>query len=183
VTALGAPQPRTLTESLRAMSAEELATLLALRPDLRDPVPVDISELASRSTTSASCSFPLTHSASVSWTRHHLQLAPRPRKWCQVALGRSCTDRPLRVRRNCLRVVERFVIQTDLTAVTPGPLEHTVAADLRLLADQESRGGGGVYRFSATSLRRAFDQGWSASEVRVWLERHATTDVPSHSSI
>jgi hypothetical protein len=43
VTALRAPQrPRTLTESLRAMSAEELATLLALRPDLRDPVPVDI---------------------------------------------------------------------------------------------------------------------------------------------
>jgi hypothetical protein len=55
VTPLRAPQrPRTLTESMRAMSAEELATLLALRPDLRDPVPVDISELASRSTTSAS---------------------------------------------------------------------------------------------------------------------------------
>jgi hypothetical protein len=74
--------------------------------------------------------------------------------------------------------VEGFVIQNDLTAVTPGPLEHTVAAELRLLADQESRGGGGVYRFSATSLRRAFDRGWSAPEVRVWLERHATTDVP-----
>ena len=74
--------------------------------------------------------------------------------------------------------VERFVIQNDLTAVTSGPLVHTVAAELRLLADQESRGGGGVYRFSATSLRRAFDQGWSAREVRLWLERHSTTDVP-----
>jgi Helicase conserved C-terminal domain len=74
--------------------------------------------------------------------------------------------------------VQGFVIQNDLTAVTPGPLEHTVAAELRLLADQESRGGGGVYRFSATSLRRAFDHGWSASDVRLWLERHATTDVP-----
>ena len=74
--------------------------------------------------------------------------------------------------------VERFVIQNDLTAVTSGPLEHTVAAELRLLADQESRGGAGVYRFSATSLRGAFDQGWSAEEVRRWLEGHSTTGVP-----
>jgi Helicase conserved C-terminal domain len=74
--------------------------------------------------------------------------------------------------------VTRFVIQTDLTAVTAGPLEHNVAAELRVLADQESRGGGGVYRFSTTSLRRAFDMGWSAKDVQLWLERHSTTDVP-----
>ena len=71
-----------------------------------------------------------------------------------------------------------FVIQTDLTAVTAGPLEHTVDTELRMLADQESRGVGGVYRFSTTSLGRAFDLGWSAAEVRLWLERHSTTDVP-----
>ena len=74
--------------------------------------------------------------------------------------------------------VERFVIQNDLTAVTAGPLEHRVAADLRMLADQESRGGAGVYRFSATSLRRAFNQGWSTAEVQRWLEQHSTTDLP-----
>jgi hypothetical protein len=74
--------------------------------------------------------------------------------------------------------VAHFVIQTDLTAVTAGPLEHTVATELRMLADQESRGVGGVYRFSATSLRRAFDLGWSAAEVEDWLERHSTTGVP-----
>ncbi|HEX3205350.1 MAG TPA: hypothetical protein VHQ68_03840, partial [Propionibacteriaceae bacterium] len=48
------PRPRTLTEALRVMSAEDLATLLAARPDLLDPVPEDIAELASRSTTPAS---------------------------------------------------------------------------------------------------------------------------------
>jgi hypothetical protein len=74
--------------------------------------------------------------------------------------------------------VTDFVIQTDLTAVTAGPLEHTVAAQLRMLADQESRGGGGVYRFSANSLRRAFDLGWSSEDVQMWLERHSTTGVP-----
>jgi hypothetical protein len=74
--------------------------------------------------------------------------------------------------------VAHFVIQADLTAVAAGPLEHTVATELRMLADQESRGVGGVYRFGAASLRRAFDLGWSAADVRLWLEQHATTDVP-----
>jgi hypothetical protein len=74
--------------------------------------------------------------------------------------------------------VTDFVIQTDLTAVTAGPLEHTVAAKLRMLADQESRGGGGVYRFSTDSLRRGFDFGWSAENVQLWLEQHSTTGVP-----
>src|SRR4029453_4439296 len=54
---------------------------------------------------------------------------------------------------------ERVVIQNDLTAVTSGPLEHTAASELRILADQESRGGAGVYRFSAVSLPGVFDQG------------------------
>src|SRR4029453_18308390 len=71
-----------------------------------------------------------------------------------------------------------FVIQTDLTAVTAGPLEHTVAAELRMLADQESRGGGGVYRFSANSLRLAFDLGWSREDIKLWRERHSTPGVP-----
>ena len=48
------PRPRTLTEALRAMPAEELTTLLDARPDLLDPVPHSLAELASRSTLSAS---------------------------------------------------------------------------------------------------------------------------------
>ena len=55
MTALSEHQrPRTLTEALRGMSAEQLTTLLELRLDLVDPVPHDIAELASRSTTSSS---------------------------------------------------------------------------------------------------------------------------------
>jgi len=43
VTALSEHQrPRTLTEALRAMSAEQLSALLELRADLIDPVPHDI---------------------------------------------------------------------------------------------------------------------------------------------
>ncbi len=36
------------------MSADDLAALLDARPDLLDPIPEDVAQLASRSTTSAS---------------------------------------------------------------------------------------------------------------------------------
>ena len=74
--------------------------------------------------------------------------------------------------------MDRIVIQADLTAVAPGPPAYAVARDLRLLADQESRGGGGVFRFSAASMRRAFDAGWSAEDVHRWLAEHSSTGVP-----
>jgi Helicase conserved C-terminal domain len=74
--------------------------------------------------------------------------------------------------------VETIMIQADLTAVAAGPLSHAVTADLRLLADQESRGTAGVFRFSAGSLRRAYDRGWSAADVHSWLARHSATGVP-----
>ncbi len=74
--------------------------------------------------------------------------------------------------------LEMILIQADLTAVAAGPLAYEVAEDLRRLADQESRGAGGVFRFSADSLRRAYDAGWSAADVNAWLERHSATSVP-----
>lgn len=74
--------------------------------------------------------------------------------------------------------VDQLIVQADLTAVAPGPLVHTLADDLRMLADQESRGGGGVYRFSAGSLRRAYEAGWSSTEIHGWLEQHSATGVP-----
>ena len=74
--------------------------------------------------------------------------------------------------------VEQVILQADLTAIAPGPVPYQLARELRLLADQESRGGAAVFRFSGPSLRRAFDAGWSAAEVHRWLEHHATTAVP-----
>ena len=74
--------------------------------------------------------------------------------------------------------VTDLVLQADLTAVAGGPLRHDVAADLRLLATQESRGAGAVYRFSADSVRRAMDAGWSAEDALGWLRAHASTPVP-----
>jgi hypothetical protein len=74
--------------------------------------------------------------------------------------------------------VDHVLIQADLTAVAPGPLEQGFAHQLGLLADVESRGGATVYRFSADSLRRAFDSGWSVLEVKDFLRESSRTPVP-----
>ena len=76
------------------------------------------------------------------------------------------------------RPVDHVLLQADLTAVAPGPLETEVARRLHLLADVESRGGATVYRFTPGSLRRGFDAGWSALEVRDFLTGVSQTPVP-----
>ncbi|MCB0909042.1 MAG: helicase C-terminal domain-containing protein [Nocardioidaceae bacterium] len=74
--------------------------------------------------------------------------------------------------------VDHVLIQADLTAVAPGPLVPDRARTLHLLADIESRGGATVYRFTGTSVRRAFDAGWSAGEVHDFLTTVSRTPVP-----
>ena len=74
--------------------------------------------------------------------------------------------------------VDHVLIQADLTAVAPGPLVRERARDLHLVADVESRGQATVYRFTAASVRRAFDAGWAAHEVHAFLAAVSRTPVP-----
>lgn len=74
--------------------------------------------------------------------------------------------------------VDHILLQADLTAVAPGPLEQELARDLATVADIESRGGATVYRFTSASLRRAYDSGWSTEEVRDFITRASRTPVP-----
>jgi hypothetical protein len=74
--------------------------------------------------------------------------------------------------------VDHVLVQADLTAVAPGPLEQELARSLAAVADIESRGGATVYRFTESSVRRAFDAGWSAVEVHDLLGRASATAVP-----
>ena len=74
--------------------------------------------------------------------------------------------------------VDHVLLQADLTAVAPGPLEQELARHLALVADIESRGGATTYRFSESSVRRAFDSGWSAAEVHDFLLTSSRTPVP-----
>jgi hypothetical protein len=74
--------------------------------------------------------------------------------------------------------IDHIVLQADLTAVAPGPLEHELAHHLSAMADIESRGGATVYRFTESSVRRAFDSGWSAAEVHGFIAASSRTPVP-----
>ncbi|MGN6722480.1 MAG: helicase-associated domain-containing protein, partial [Marmoricola sp.] len=62
--------------------------------------------------------------------------------------------------------VDHVLIQADLTAIAPGPLEHDLAERLAEVADVDSRGGATVYRFTADSVRRGLDSGRAASEIK-----------------
>lgn len=74
--------------------------------------------------------------------------------------------------------VAHVLLQADLTAVAPGPPEPGLARELELAADVESRGGATVYRFSATSVRRAMDAGRTGDDLLDLLARHSPTEVP-----
>jgi hypothetical protein len=74
--------------------------------------------------------------------------------------------------------VEHVLLQADLTAVAPGPLVPELARTMALTADVESRGGATVYRFTAGSVRRAMDAGWSSSDLLDLLTRSSSTPVP-----
>lgn len=74
--------------------------------------------------------------------------------------------------------VDHVLLQADLTAVAPGPLDDELARGLAMLADIESSGGATVYRFTETSVRRALDAGRSASECHTFLEQVSRTPVP-----
>ncbi|WP_148575525.1 helicase C-terminal domain-containing protein [Nocardioides caldifontis] len=74
--------------------------------------------------------------------------------------------------------VDHVLLQADLTAVAPGPLEEGLARALATVAHVESRGGATVYRFTESSVRHAFDVGWTAAEVRETIRRAARTEMP-----
>jgi hypothetical protein len=74
--------------------------------------------------------------------------------------------------------VEHVLLQADLTAVAPGPLEGGLATFMRLVADVESRGGATVYRFSPESVRRSLDAGWSVDQVLGALGDASHTPIP-----
>ncbi|MFI5686692.1 helicase-associated domain-containing protein [Streptomyces sp. NPDC051636] len=74
--------------------------------------------------------------------------------------------------------LDHVLLQADLTAVAPGPLQRPLADMLGVLADVESKGGATVYRFTPASVRRALDAGSAASDLHAFLAAHSRTPVP-----
>jgi hypothetical protein len=74
--------------------------------------------------------------------------------------------------------VGHVLLQADLTAVAPGPLEQDLERELALVADVESSGGATVYRIGAASVRRALDAGRTAAELHELFRTRSVTPVP-----
>ncbi|MGW0208864.1 helicase-associated domain-containing protein [Streptomyces sp. NPDC003233] len=74
--------------------------------------------------------------------------------------------------------LDHVLLQADLTAVAPGPLQRPLADLLDVLADVESKGGATVYRFTPASVRRALDAGRTAADLHAFLAEHSRTPVP-----
>lgn len=74
--------------------------------------------------------------------------------------------------------IDHFLVQADLTVVVPGPPEPTLAAELEVVAEHESAGGGSVHRVTAASLRRALDTGYTADDLHALFQHRSRTPVP-----
>lgn len=75
-------------------------------------------------------------------------------------------------------LVDHILLQADLTAIAPGPLEPELARELGLIADIESTGGATVYRFSDATIRRGLDAGRSPNDILTMLTLKSKTPVP-----
>ncbi|MEI2276821.1 helicase-associated domain-containing protein [Paenarthrobacter ilicis] len=74
--------------------------------------------------------------------------------------------------------VNHILLQADLTAVAPGYLAPELSETLLLMADAEGQGPASIYRFSATTIRRALDAGQDAESLLAFLTEHSATEVP-----
>lgn len=71
---------------------------------------------------------------------------------------------------------------SDLTVMVPGSPAAATSRLLDTCADREGRGAAVVWRFSAASVRRAFDEGWTADELIAALAAICDIGVPGGSA-
>src|SRR5690606_36444350 len=98
--------------------------------------------------------------ALTSYGRELLAELVTPREADPDPLGVNTPDTPAGRSRPAARLdaplpapVHKVLVQADHSVVVPGPPEPTLAAELELVADHESAGGGSVYRVTRDSLR------------------------------
>ncbi|MER6470037.1 helicase C-terminal domain-containing protein [Streptomyces collinus] len=107
---------------------------------------------------------------------HHVPPAPEPLSGPERAASAAAAARLLAPL--LPEPLDHVLLQADLTAVAPGPLQRPLADVLGVLADVESKGGATVYRFTPASVRRALDAGRTAADVHAFLAAHSRTPVP-----
>ena len=74
--------------------------------------------------------------------------------------------------------IDFITIQSDQTAIAPGPLQHELSLEMSQIADIESRGAATVYRFTENSIRRGLDHGKTSGEIIKFLGKISKTNLP-----
>jgi hypothetical protein len=74
--------------------------------------------------------------------------------------------------------IDKVLIQSDLTVVSPGPLRPDLEAKLRAIATVESRSVASTYRLNSSLISRAMDAGSSASDIEAFLTEVSSTGIP-----
>ena len=96
----------------------------------------------------------------------------------RTLLARPGPGRPPRCARALPEPIDHVLLQADLTAVAPGPLEPELERELDLVGEVESAGGATVYRFTEATVRRALDAGRTAAELHELFATRSATPVP-----
>lgn len=67
---------------------------------------------------------------------------------------------------------DTLILQSDLSAVAPAPLDHDTEQTAAMIAVRESHGATATFRFTPTSIRAGLDAGWSPEAMIEWLHEH-----------
>jgi hypothetical protein len=74
--------------------------------------------------------------------------------------------------------IDKVLVQSDLTIISPGPLRPDLEAKLRAIASVESRSVASTYRLSSVLIARAMDAGMTAQEIEDFLLALSSTGIP-----
>jgi hypothetical protein len=112
-------------------------------------------------------------------TLHHLGAACSGPELGLTELGRLALVSPSTgLARHFPPLETGCTVQADLRVVVSGPPDPALALDLSRMADLETATPARVYRLSQSSVRRALDEGMSASDLIDLLRERGRTDLP-----
>ncbi len=168
VAALGPELDRSTIAALKKMTLNVLAENPEIDPDVES-----LSELSKWTSPTRANS-------------EYMQWILREAEWLGITgqgalstFGRALLEgRDLGVKLALPSPVDHILIQSDNSAIAPGPLTVDLANAIGTIADIESRGGATVYRFSEGSIRRGLDHGQTGEQIKDFLKKVSRTPVP-----
>ncbi len=168
VAALGPEIDRSTIAALKKLTLEVLSENLELDPDIDSLVEL----LKWKTPTRANAEY-------TQWILHEAEWLGITGQGALSTFGSALlAGNDLGVKLALPEPVDHILIQSDNSAIAPGPLTVELANAIGTIADIESRGGATVYRFSEGSIRRGLDHGQTGEQIKDFLKKVSRTPVP-----